>query len=142
MRIRTLAIGLCLAASAVALAAPPKSSVSAAFPKTVFLGGTADLDHLRVTNPRHYVRVERILARADQICSAGKPQLLALEFDAEDFACFRSFVYTSYPPQRQLSFRIDQTRYIAMVFLKEAEGKLTPAEQTSTPGATGSRPHP
>jgi hypothetical protein len=130
-----LVIALCLAATAtVVLAAPPKATVSVAFPKTVYLDGAADLDKLRVANPRHYARVERILANADQLCKAGKLKLLAI--DAQDMACYRSFIFTSYPPQRQLSFRIDDTRYIAMVFLQGAEGKLTPAQATPIRGST------
>jgi hypothetical protein len=127
MRSRYLLIALCLAGTAaVALGAPPKPSLSAAFPKTVFLDGAAALDKLRLTNPGHYARVERILASADQICKAGELKALAVQLDAQDMACFRWFIYTSYPPQRRLTFRLDDTRYIAMVFLKGADGKVTP----------------
>ena len=131
MRSRYLLIGLSLVASAAAFAGPPKSSPPAQFPKTVFLEGPADLEHLRLTNPRHYLRVERILASADQLCKAGEPKLLALQLGAPDATCMRSFIFTSYPPQRRLTFRLDDTRYIAMVVLEGAEGRFTPVAHPS-----------
>ncbi len=142
MRSMRLVIGFCLAGTAVALAvtvslagtaiapaAPAKPTASARpwpSPTTVYLGNAAALDQLRLTNPKHYARVQRILASAAQLCKAGEPKLLALQSDAQDMHC-GSMLFTSNPPQRQLSFRLDDIHYIAMVFLK-VEGKLTPAE--------------
>ncbi|HTW36995.1 MAG TPA: hypothetical protein VMD49_00325 [Steroidobacteraceae bacterium] len=125
MRSRYLVIGLCLAGTAAALAAAPKASAPAQFPaRVIHLDSAAALEQLRITNPGHYARVERILASADQVCKAGEPKLLALHLDAKDVVCFRSLIFTSYPPQRQLTFRLDDTRYSAMVFLKGPPGAV------------------
>jgi hypothetical protein len=127
MRSRCLAIGLCLAGTAVALSAPPKPSAPARpwpWPEGVYLGSAADVEQLRITHPRDYARVQRILASADQLCKAGEPKLLKLQSGAEDMHC-GSLVFTSYPPQRLITFRLDNTHYTAMVFL-EVEAKLAP----------------
>jgi hypothetical protein len=127
MRSRCLAIGLCLAGTAVAAAAAPQkaSAPSNAFPRTVYLGGVAAVEQLRMTNPRDYPRVQRILASADQLCKPGEPKALALKLDAQEVHC-GAFIFTSDPPQRQISFRLDDTRYIAMIFLTGFEVKLAP----------------
>jgi hypothetical protein len=96
-------------------------------PKVVYLTSARALDELRASNPAHYARAKRILADADQICRPGKPQIVPLQLDAQDIGCARSMIFTSYPPQRQLRFRLDDTVYVAMVFLSETDAKLTPA---------------
>jgi hypothetical protein len=124
MRSRYLLIGLCLAGTAAALAAPPKTPVPAPPARIVYLDSAAAMEQLRLTNPEHYARAQRIIASAAQLCKAGAPKLL--ELHAQDVHCFGALIFTSYPPQRQLSFRLDDTRYIAMVFLKGYEGKRVP----------------
>jgi hypothetical protein len=103
-------------------------------PKVVYLTNARALDELRVSNPAHYARAKRILADADQVCRPGKPQVVPLQSGAEDIACTRSLIFTSYPPQRQLRFRLDDTVYIAMVFLTEPGAKLTPIPAPAKPG--------
>jgi hypothetical protein len=134
-----LALGVFCAATAVA--APPAESAGASsssaassdttipafkLPKVVFLSNARALDELRISNPAHYARAKRILADADQICRPGKLQVVPLQLDARDVGCARSLIFTSYPPQRQLRFRLDDTTYVAMVFLTETAAKLTP----------------
>jgi hypothetical protein len=127
MRSRILLIGLCLAGTAAALAAAPKASVPAQSPKTVYLYTAAAVDQLRFTDPRHYAGVQRVLASADRLCKAGQPKLQSLQLDVQAFGC-SSLVFTSYPPQRQISFRLDDTRFIAMVFLSDYRAKLVPGK--------------
>jgi hypothetical protein len=117
--------------------APGKDSASipaSALPETVYLDNAQALDALRVSNPAHYARAKRILASADIVCRPGEAKALALRFDAQDIACMRSMIFTSLPPQRRLSFRLDDTRYIAMVFITEPVAKLTPAPLHPQPG--------
>lgn len=95
-------------------------------PKTVYLTTAAELDALRISNPRHYARAMRVLASADEVCKPTAPKMLMLQFDAQSLQCIHSMVFTSYPPQRRLSFQLDDTVYIAMVFLKEELGRLDP----------------
>jgi hypothetical protein len=143
MRSRELVIGLCLAATAAAIAASPRASSPTQAPapaqaaqasplakasppakppaKFVHLD-RATLEELRIINPRRYARVQRILASAEQLCKPGEPKVLRL--DAQNIRCEGSFIFTSYPPQRELMFQLDDTLYIAMVFLK-LEPKLT-----------------
>jgi hypothetical protein len=123
------AAGLAAPGTASSSGSPGKEATdipASVLPKTVFLTSARALDALRLSNPAHYARAKRILASADIVCRPGKEKLLALSFDAHEIACMRSMIYTSLPPQRQLSFRLDDTRYIAMVFITEPVAKLTP----------------
>jgi hypothetical protein len=132
----TIPLALGVFCAATAMAAPPTGSASASeddttipasrLAKQVYLTDARALDELRISNPGHYTRAKRILADADEICRPGKPRVVPLQSDAQDIACTRSLIFTSYPPQRQLRFRLDDTDYIAMVFLKETGAKLTP----------------
>jgi hypothetical protein len=137
---RYLLIGLCLAGTATTLAAPP-SSVWTPPKRTVRLD-SATLEQLRATNPKFYARVERVLASADQLCKPGEPKLLQL--DAKDIGCGQ-LLFATYPPQRELTFELDDTRYIATVFMK-GDWKLTPAKpvpvrpSTAAVAAQGSTP--
>lgn len=123
-----------LAGPATAPSGPSESIPASVLPKTVYLDNAQALDALRVSNPAHYARARRILASADIVCRPSEAKALALRFDAEDIACMRSMIFTSLPPQRRLSFRLDDTMYIAMVFLTEPVAKLTPAPLHPQPG--------
>ena len=136
-----VALGVFCAATAVAGPATGSASASSSasatvsdatipasrLPKVVYLSNARALDELRMSNPAHYARAKRILADADQICRPGKLQVVPLlDAQAQDVACARSMIFTSYPPQRQLQFRLDDTTYVAMVFLTKTGAKLTP----------------
>jgi hypothetical protein len=82
------------------------------------------LETLQHTNPRHYAIARRILAAANEICNAGKADPIPVLFNAQNIACLRSLWMTSNPPKRQLSFRIDQTVYSALVTLTDMNARL------------------
>lgn len=104
----------------------------------VHLYTSADLDQLRQTNPRHYSRVQKILANASEsLCKPGGLRLQHAEgLNAEDAKCAAGLEMTSNPPKRQLSFRLDDTTYIAVVTLKNAEAHLLPAQSSPQTGAS------
>ena len=106
--------------------------------RVVYLTTAAALDELRLSNPGHYARAKRILARAEEICKPTAPKLLMLKLDAQSLTCIRSFLFTSYPPQRMLSFQLDDTLYVAMVYLKGDLGRTRPLVQSAP--AAGSKP--
>jgi hypothetical protein len=99
----------------VAAEAPPP-------PRTVYLYQSADLDDLRETNINHYLRAQKILAVANEICRPGPPQYLA-RFDDADPHC-GSMWMTSYPPKKVLSFRLDSVHYIALVTITNIPDKV------------------
>jgi len=121
----------------VAVAEPPSpDSVAPAepAPKTVYLYGAADLEHLRDTNFNHYQRAERILAAGDKLCRPGPPTVEYAQFDARDLHCQSLFLRTSNPPKKQLEFRLDDVHYIALVTITSDPPHLVNAgELVATP---------
>jgi hypothetical protein len=113
--------GAC-AAAAIADEAP---LVSVPRP-TVYLNGPSDLARLRQVNPGHYARAERILAAANHLCRPGRGQLQEAA-EARDLACDGSFLRTSNPPKWQITFTLDDTRYVALVAVTDDPPRVTPA---------------
>jgi hypothetical protein len=121
MRSTLLSLGLALAA-ALAL------DVAAAAPdKLVYLDGGAALAQLRATNPNHYARAQRILGAASELCRPRPEDVTFARFDARGVYCARMLLKTSNPPKRQLSFTLDDTRYIALVVVTDDPPRLVPA---------------
>jgi hypothetical protein len=90
----------------------------------VHLNGSADLEHLRATNFRHYLRARQILAAANEICQPGPIHAYATRF-REDYANCESMLWlTSNPPQKRLTFHLDDIGYIALVSVTVGGGKV------------------
>ncbi len=125
-------------------AVAPADAPSSPTQHTVHLYTSADLDQLRQTNPRHYSRVQKILATAsDSLCKPGALQLQHAEgLKTQDAKCAAGLIMTSNPPKRQLSFRVDDTTYVAVVTLKNADARLLPArtEELSSQSAESVAP--
>jgi len=93
----------------------------------VHLDGPAALAQLRATNPAHYARARKILAAANHLCRPTQSELDYANFDAKDISCIRSLIMTSNPPKREISFRLDDTQYIALVTLTDDPPRLVAA---------------
>jgi hypothetical protein len=102
----TLAIGL----STGVLADDPRSM------RYVNLNAPGALEKLASSNPKHYGKIVGILDGIGHKSVSEVPSWIRTSFDAGDVS-FSSFLLTSYPPLRDLSFRIDDTRYHARVTL-------------------------
>lgn len=94
--------------------------------KTVYLEGPRDLARLRETNPAHYARAQRVLAAADHLCRPVTAQLEPVA-GSRDVRCESRLLFTSNPPQWQMAFTLDDTRYIAMVVIDDDPPHLVPA---------------
>ena len=91
----------------------------------VHLNSPADLEQLRATNFRHYQQALKIMGDANRLC---RPHAGAVEnTDAKDVSCSQILLRTSNPPKRDLSFRLDNTTYIALVTLTDDPPKLVAA---------------
>jgi hypothetical protein len=112
-------------AAAPGLAADPEPT----FPSrlTVYLDGPADLARLRQANPDHYARAERVLAAANQLCRPGRARLLNIAGVGEPSCADELF--TSNPPKRQITFRLDDIRYVALVTITDDPPRLMGARQ-------------
>src|SRR4051794_36132869 len=114
MRSTLLSLGL------IALTVTLAPHSATAFPdRSVYLYGQSDLERLRVTNPGHYARAERIMAAANELCRAQPGDISYAKFDAREISCVEMLVKTSNPPKREISFTLDDTHYIALVVITD-----------------------
>jgi hypothetical protein len=114
MRKSTLILGLSVACASGAWAGG-----------TVHLNSPADLAALRATNPKHYQQALKIMDAANALC---RPHAAQVEHtDAKDVSCTQMLLRTSNPPKRDLSFRLDNTTYVALVTVTDDPPKLVAA---------------
>ena len=83
--------------------------------KVVSLNSERALENLKAANPGRYAIVRRIINAGAEICAPGVPKTALARFQADDLSCSPNIWYTSNPPQRLLTFRIDDTMYNARV---------------------------
>jgi hypothetical protein len=127
MRSTLLSLGLAVAAlGPAAYVTADSSDRVAVLPPTVYLYSDADLDRLRATNPTHYARAAEIMAAANKLCRPQPPQILLAKDNEKDIACSNMLLRTSNPPKRQISFHLDNTRYIALVTITDNPPQLIP----------------
>jgi hypothetical protein len=91
----------------------------------VRLDGPAALAELRAKNPTHYALATRIMAEANHLCKSVAGQLQHTQPD--DASCTGVLLSTSNPPKRQITFRLDQTVYIATVTVTDDPPRLVAA---------------
>lgn len=103
---------LILAPASIALAA---DNVATRPRGVIYLNGVADLEKLRTTNPNHYARAEKIIAAADELCKPGPLAVEPAHFEAKAVSCVQGLLKTSNPPKQELGFRLDGTRYVALI---------------------------
>jgi hypothetical protein len=109
-------------------ALPAQADVVLPAVKTVYLYGAADLALLRAANPDHYARAQRIFALANRFCRPGPAQLQPVLARVKDVNCAGNILRTSNPPKWQLSFTLDDTRYIALVTVTDDPPRLIHAQ--------------
>jgi hypothetical protein len=110
--------------------APPPSPPTRTW---VHLNGAADLEHLRATNFNHYLRAQKILAAANEICQPGPTHAYPTAFEGEYISCESMFWLTSNPPKKLLSFHLDDVGYIALVSVTVSGGKMEKGPLIATP---------
>ena len=134
-----LFVGLMLAALSVTAAAetpadPPASTglTSKAPKRTVFLNKGA-LEELSKSNPGHYAEAQRVMAAASTLCAPGHLQTRkALRLP--EASCREAFLRTSYPPKREISFQLDETRYVTLVTVRDAAPEMYRVAPYTQPG--------
>ncbi len=118
----TLTLGMAIAC--VSVWAP---SGAWAGDSVVYLDGPASLAQLRTANPVHYQRALEIIDAANELCRPTVGEVEYAKFDAKNVSCARAFLRTSNPPKRNLSFRLDNTQYIALVTVTDDPPRLVAA---------------
>jgi hypothetical protein len=98
-----------------ALAQPPK----------VDLDRPGVLNTLKLEHPQRYQAVSALLLASEHApCEGSEIKLLKTQFNVRDFEC-GMMVFTSYPPKRHLSFKLDGINFEATVSLR-GDDKLQP----------------
>lgn len=85
------------------------------------------LEQLRSSNPSHYARAQKILAAANHLCRPTAGEVDYAKLGAKDVSCLQYLVKTSNPPKREISFRLDDTQYVALVVLTDDPPRLVQA---------------
>jgi hypothetical protein len=88
------------------------------------LYSATDLEHLRATNIFHFLRAQKILAAANEVCQPGAGQVFPAGFAAENPKCQSAMWMTSFPPKKMLTFQLDDVGYFALVTVTLSGGRL------------------
>jgi hypothetical protein len=102
-------------------------------PTVVYLHGVQDMEKLKAANPDHYARAERIIAASDQLCEPGLDEIQFAKFEAKNISCQGMILRTSNPPKREIGFTLDDTRYVALVTVKDARAEFRRVPVTVVP---------
>ena len=83
------------------------------------------LEALQQSRPAHFAKVLRILDGVLQQPELKVPRWMRVSFEARDVD-YRPVALTSHPPQRRLSFSLDDTYYEAVITLVNVRGEVIP----------------
>ena len=120
-------IALTLVMAAACMSGAWAADARPGHPGQVYLDGPVSLAQLRASNPIHYQRALKIIDAANELCRPKGGEMEYARFDAKNISCARALLKTSNPPKRQLSFRLDDTQYIALVTVTDDPPKLVAA---------------
>ena len=91
--------------------------------KHVDLNAPGALEKLQASNPVHYRKVQEILKGLEERRGRDVVGWLQASFAAKQISYYDLY-RTSYPPQRDLSFVLDETRYSARFFVPVAPVRM------------------
>jgi hypothetical protein len=121
MRYSLLASLLVVAGIPAALAEEAKVN------RTVYLNNVV-LEELKKSKPRHYAQAMRVMNASDSLCAPGAMQTWKV-LNLPPSHCTGEILKTSHPPKRQITFFVDDIRYIVLVTLKDSRPAFQPAHQ-------------
>lgn len=115
------------------LAAPPLSHAAdilnpgawAEMPGTMRIDNADDLELIRQTRPEHYKKIRKILADIQDQVEGKVGKWMQTTFDAREVS-YEPMLLVSLPPQRRLSFKLDDTRYAGVIVLTNYQAQMTP----------------
>ena len=103
------------------------SLANARSPEMRNLNEPGALEALQRDNPAHYLIVRQILDNVLRQPQSQVPRWLSTTFNAKDVR-YAPVLLASYPPKRDLSFTLDDTRYKARLTLSNDHVKIVPAK--------------
>jgi len=87
------------------------------------------LDQVKRERPGQFEAISQVLRAAERLpCREGELKALRTRFDVRELAC-TTLLMTSDPPKRRVTFSLGEERYIAVVTMKDTNGKLLPAKE-------------
>src|SRR5258706_10458197 len=94
----------------------------------VDIGDQRALDAIQAANPAQYEKVIGILQKvAGSVSCDTLPQMLKVQYGAEQLQCAGHMLLTSYPAKRHLAFKLDDVYFVGNVALTGGPGMLIPA---------------
>jgi hypothetical protein len=138
MRYSLLATLLVVSGASIALAqdaaqpAPTPALKIDTTPKHTVRLNNLVLEELKQANPRHYTEAQRVIAAASELCAPGSAEVWKV-LRMPPGHCAGEFLKTSNPPKREISFQLDDTRYIALVTVKDAGPEFHRAVEDDRP---------
>lgn len=93
--------------------------------RTIDLNAPGALEALHQSRPVHFEKVRKILKGVLRRPDTEVPRWMQVSFGARDVD-YQPVVLTSHPPQRRLSFALDDTRYEAVVTLTNVRREVVP----------------
>ena len=132
MRPSAFACLLVVAGSSAAFAG--ETSVAPIIKHTVYLNHLV-LEQLKQSRPDTYAEARRVMAAASELCAPGVERVVEARspqtHSVPAMSCSGVMMLTSNPPKREISFVIDDTKYVALVTMKapppELRGVVEPA---------------
>ncbi len=97
-------------------------------PRIVHLDRPGMLEAIQRENPAHYRKLVEALRIAGHHSCEMALQLYKVQSAVRDANCDRMQILTSLPPKRRVAFTLDDTRYLAVVTLRDLEGRIVPAK--------------
>lgn len=116
-----IAIAILLVGSSIA------SAQTASTPRYVDLNAPGAMDKVRTSNPAHYEKIQSILDGLNKRSPADARRWIQTTYNAKEVAYFSHLLVTD-PPQSNLSFLLDGTRYFGRVTLEPKRAEFYPVK--------------
>ncbi len=114
------ALALCCmcgpALNAVAATVSSGDPWAAVMPRVIHIDDASDLALIKVTRPEHYRKIQKILADIQDQSEGKVGKWLQTTFDAREIS-YKPLLLVTAPPQRRLSFRLDDARYAGVIIM-------------------------
>ena len=89
----------------------------------VDLDAPGAMEQIRAANRVHYEKIQSIVEGLGQQPDGEAAQWIRTSFGAKQVS-YSSFLLTSYPPQKDIAFTLDSTRYYGRVALRRGQPEV------------------
>ena len=114
-----------LIAAVLLLALHPLTAAQNAPPRQVYLNAPGAMEKIRATNAAHYEKIQGIVEGLVQQPHEKAAQWMQISFGARKVK-YTAFLLTSEPPQADIAFTLDSTRYYGRITLDRGRAEFLP----------------